>query len=149
MAQAGKTGTLTGTVVNEAGAPVAGASVVAISATSRERTTTDAHGLFAFVSLTPDIYTIVAVASGYTPTVLAQVSVTADQSQAFVLIAHPALKIVSIRDYHPFPLVRTISSDVYGYRANSQFPVPPSNATIWLLRLTPGVTFGPGTASTQ
>ena len=57
---AGTTGALTGYVVVQSGAPVADAKIT-VSATSQTATSaTDAKGHFAFVSLTPDTYTLTA-----------------------------------------------------------------------------------------
>lgn len=57
-ANAGTTGQLAGTVVDDTGAPVAGVTVVASSPSEIEATKTDSRGHYSFLSLSPDMYTI-------------------------------------------------------------------------------------------
>ena len=57
-ALAGTTGGLTGQVTDEAGAPVAGAAVRAVSASQSANAITDGAGRFTFLSLAPDTYTV-------------------------------------------------------------------------------------------
>ncbi|MHB8195830.1 MAG: carboxypeptidase regulatory-like domain-containing protein [Vulcanimicrobiaceae bacterium] len=84
-ALAGTTGGLSGSVVNEKGAPIAGAKVSVNSPSQIASTTTDAHGNFVFLSLSPDTYTVSVSAKGYAPITLTGVTVFADQVQRLAL----------------------------------------------------------------
>jgi len=58
-ALAGTTGWMTGTVRDlRDGAPLAHVSISASSPTQIAQTTTDSHGRFCFISLTPDRYSV-------------------------------------------------------------------------------------------
>src|ERR1700760_1739375 len=78
---AGTTGSLSGQVTDETGAPVAGASVKAASASQTATGTTDAGGHFSFISLAPDTYVLTVTKQGYNPNSYPGVTVFADQSQ--------------------------------------------------------------------
>lgn len=54
--------------MNEANAPVSGVSIV-LQGPVTQRTTTDAHGAFAFTGVTPGIYTLTAAKAGYQTTI--------------------------------------------------------------------------------
>jgi len=63
---AGTTGTISGTVTDSAsGAPVANATVAAVSPSGSRTTTTDSKGFFALQALSPDTYTLSVQATGY------------------------------------------------------------------------------------
>jgi hypothetical protein len=63
---AGSTGEITGRVTDATtNAPIAGASVSAISYTGTYKATSDAKGYFAIVNVFPDTYRITATAAGY------------------------------------------------------------------------------------
>ena len=83
---AGTTGAISGHVI-DAGtqAPIAGARVTLASPSQTETTTSDATGAYAFVSLSPDTYTVTASANGYDPTTLPGISVLVDQSQTLTI----------------------------------------------------------------
>jgi hypothetical protein len=93
---AGTTGTITGTVVNEATkAPIAGASVTAESPSQVARVTTDASGRFTFLSLAPETYTITVERAGYDVVSIAGISVFADQSQTLPIALQRSLKQIA------------------------------------------------------
>ena len=77
---AGTTGVINGTVIDAATRqPIAGAVVTATSPSQTAKTTADAQGRFAFVSLAPDTYAIsVPGSSAYDPGALSGVTVQAD-----------------------------------------------------------------------
>src|SRR5690349_8973814 len=65
-ALAGTTGRISGTVLSaDTGAPLANARVIASSPSQTTTTMSDASGTFAFLSLTPDTYTVSVEKSGY------------------------------------------------------------------------------------
>jgi len=77
---AGTTGGLHGHVVDAAtGAPIAGAKVAATSPSQNETVTTDAGGVFVFISLSPDTYTITVTKDGYDIASLPGITVVSDQ----------------------------------------------------------------------
>ncbi|HTU69692.1 MAG TPA: TonB-dependent receptor [Candidatus Baltobacteraceae bacterium] len=118
-ALAGTTGGLSGTVTNEAGAPVAGAAVKVTSASQIASTTTDASGHFVFLSLAPDTYTVSIEKDQFNPISLAGVTVFADQTQTLAFTMHPALKeIAHVTSTAAGALVKAgTTSDVYSVNA--------------------------------
>ena len=114
-ALAGTTGGVGGTVTDEKGAPVPGASVKAISASQSASTTTDATGHFSFLSLAPDTYTVSLDKAGYEPVSYAGVTVFADNQLAlsFKLPKH-LIDIVRVTSKTAANLVKGgVGSDVY------------------------------------
>ena len=82
-AAGGETGTLRGTVVDQqSGAPLASASVVAISPSGKFRATTDTHGFFVLLQLPTDTYDLSVSKPGYEPQVIAGVTILGDQTQS-------------------------------------------------------------------
>jgi hypothetical protein len=95
-AVAGTTGTIAGTVSDSATkAPIAGATVTAVSPSQVARATTDASGRFIFLSLAPDTYTITAQQAGFESLSIAGISVFADQSQSVPLALQKNLKEIA------------------------------------------------------
>ena len=85
-ADAGTTGTITGTVVDAASkAPIAGVVVSASSPSQVAQVRTDAAGRFTFLSLVPDTYVVSAARAGYLDTSIAGVAVFADQGQTVAI----------------------------------------------------------------
>ena len=76
VATAGTTGKVMGTVMDEKGQPLPGASVV-LEGTQRGATT-DADGFYVVVSVDPDVYKATASMVGYHPITQDEVSVRAD-----------------------------------------------------------------------
>src|SRR5262249_43479131 len=122
-AWASTTGTLRGRVVEAStNAPVAGATVTAVSPSETATTTTDGSGAFSFLALNPDTYTLRVEKSGFSPASQPGASVFADQASTFVIVLSPALKTigrVSARGagslVHP-----GTTSDVYSVNASGQ-----------------------------
>src|SRR6266571_8428469 len=76
------TGTLRGQVFDELGGAIVGATVVAVDATGKEKTTTtNDQGQFVINGLTPGKYTVRASTTGFAPYENADVSVTAGRGQ--------------------------------------------------------------------
>ncbi len=81
---AGTTGSITGTATDaKTNLPLTGATVSVASPSQRATATTDAKGHFAFVSLSPDTYTISVTDAGYESFVNAGVIVSPDQIQRY------------------------------------------------------------------
>ena len=122
-ASAGTTGGLHGRVVDTAsGAPVAGAKVAASSPSQIETVTTDANGVFVFISLSPDTYTITVSKDGYDIASLPGITVVADQSRNISVTLQKSLKtLATINTRAGTSLVRPgTTSDVYSINAATQ-----------------------------
>lgn len=115
-ASAGTTGGLHGRVVDTAtGAAIAGAKVTAASPSQLEAVTTDANGVFVFISLSPDTYTITVSKDGYDIASLPGITVVADQSRNISVTMQKTLKtLATISTRATASLVRPgTTSDVY------------------------------------
>jgi len=58
FAIAGTFATISGTVSDDSGAPVAGVAVTAVSPSAKYTATTDSHGYYSITGVTPDTYTV-------------------------------------------------------------------------------------------
>lgn len=94
-ALAGTTGGLSGTVVDDSGAPVAAATVTVLSPSQKATTTTDASGRYVFLNLAPDTYTVTATKENYNPANATGVTVFADNNLSQNLQLSPALKTIA------------------------------------------------------
>ena len=94
-ALAGVTGNLAGTVHDSAGAPVAGATIQAVSPSQQASTVTDASGHFTLLALAPDTYTLDISKTGYQPTSFPGNVVFADQTQQSTFTLNKALKTIA------------------------------------------------------
>jgi len=121
-ALAGTTGALSGTVSDQTGAPVAGASVTASSPSQNASTVTDAAGRFRFLSLAPDTYVIAVSKDGFNPTTVSGQTVFADNSQSVgVTISKSITEIVKVSSRATGNLVKPgTTADVYSVNAQTQ-----------------------------
>src|SRR5579863_8408427 len=121
-ALAGTTGSVTGTVTDEAGAPLAGVTVKVTSASQTAAATTDASGHYGFLSLDPDTYTITATKDGYVAFNNPGVVVFADQAQTISISLTKGLKqIAKVTSKASGSLVKSgTTSDVYAINAVAQ-----------------------------
>ncbi len=95
-ARAGTTGTLRGRVVDAAShAPIAGATVTAVSPSQTAQAVSDSAGAFSFISLQPDTYTVNASKPGYDPQSAPGVTIAADQSATVALTLQETLKTIA------------------------------------------------------
>ena len=79
---AGTTGTINGTVTNQAGnTPLPDVAVSAVAPTGRYTAKTDARGFFSFTGLPPDTYTISFELPGFQPSSVTGITVFADSVQ--------------------------------------------------------------------
>jgi hypothetical protein len=92
---AGTTGSITGSVVQSSGAPVAGAHVVATSPSQTTTVTTDASGRFAMLSLAPDTYTVSVSKAGFDTSTTTGISIFADQVQTVRVTLAPSLRTIA------------------------------------------------------
>src|SRR5581483_10013079 len=121
MALAAATGGITGYVTDDTGAPVAGATVTAKSASAIESVTTDPKGHFVFLSLPPDTYTLSTAASGYIPASVTGITVFADQMQATALHAPRALKTIADVHANATGIVKPgVTADIYSVNTATQ-----------------------------
>ena len=142
---AGTTGGLSGTVLSAPyGEPIANATVRVESSTQIASTHTDARGNFTFVSLTPDVYDVAVERLGFNRWRERGVVVFADSTTR--ISAQLSLATIVSVLYHDFTsLVKPrIVSDVYTYSAARVALAPQPSANYWVLRVTPGITFGAG-----
>ncbi|MDQ2817330.1 MAG: TonB-dependent receptor [Candidatus Eremiobacteraeota bacterium] len=121
-ALAGTTGRLSGRVITNEGAPVAGARVTASSPSQTVSTTTGSEGSFSFVSLNPDTYTVTLSKEGYEPTSQQGVTVIADQGATVTLRTNRSVKTIGqVTTRAAAELVRPgTTADVYSVNAASQ-----------------------------
>lgn len=91
---AGTTGSISGSIVSNNGAPVSGATVAVASPSQTANTTTNAQGKFSFASLAPDTYTVSVSQAGIEDIRQNGVTVTADQDQRLNLTASPRLQTI-------------------------------------------------------
>lgn len=80
FAVGGLTGTLSGTLVDDKGANVAGVTVAAVSPSGSYRTTTDSAGRFQIAGVALDTYTVSFEKTGFEPYSLTGVTVIGDQT---------------------------------------------------------------------
>jgi hypothetical protein len=123
-AEAGTTGGLRGRVVDQAtGAGIAAAAVTVVSPTQTATMQTNGNGEFAFISLSPDTYTVSAERAGYDPVSASGISVFADQVQTVgtFSLAKILKTIGTVRSRASGGLVRPgTTSDVYSVNAATQ-----------------------------
>jgi hypothetical protein len=120
---AGTTGGISGVVTEVGtGSPISGVQVSVTSPSQTASTTTDARGHFAFVSLTPDEYTIALKKSGYAPVSYTGVAVFADAQQTVALSMRVELKtIANVTSRSASSLVRPgTTADIYSINAAQQ-----------------------------
>jgi hypothetical protein len=121
-ALAGTTGSINGTVVDDTGAPISGATIAAVSPSQAASTTTDSKGNFLFLSLAPDSYTVSVTKDGYQPVSTPGVTVFADQTQTLALTSAKSLEtIAKVRTSLAGSLVKAgTTSDIYSVNAATQ-----------------------------
>ncbi len=125
---AGTTGGLTGTVTDPTTKqPIAGASVTAASPSQVAKTTTDASGHFAFLSLAPDTYTISVEKVSYEPTSDSGVTIVADNTQSVSITTQHQLRTIGRTTARGgSSLVKSgVTSDVYSITPAQQAAAAP------------------------
>jgi hypothetical protein len=89
------TAEISGYVRDEAGHPIANASVTLASASYTGKTSTDQNGFYAFVGLQPDTYTISFQKDGYQPRSIAGVSVFQEEKHEQDAVLPKGLKTIA------------------------------------------------------
>ncbi len=96
-AWASNTGTVSGRVVNAVTkAPIAGAKVTILSPGQTATTVTSSSGSYAFLTLSPDTYTLQVSRDGYDSASLAGIVVFADQGSHADVQLNPTLKTIAV-----------------------------------------------------
>ncbi len=119
---AGTTGRLTGVVSTPSGAPISGVTVKALSATQSASAVTDASGGFAFLSLSPDTYSVSVEKEGFQPQSVAGVTVFADATQTLAIHMQSELKTIArVASTTAGSLVKSgTTADVYSINSATQ-----------------------------
>ena len=121
---AGTTGSINGTVADpQTNQPISGALVTVQSPSQTSTTTTDAGGRFAFISLTPDTYTVsVPATSTRDAASVSGITVQADQTQNVTLGQPTKLKVIgAVTSRAASALVKPgTTADVYSINAVTQ-----------------------------
>lgn len=120
-ALAGTTGGINGTVMDETGAPVVGATIKVVSASQSASSSTDASGHFNFLSLAPDTYTVSIEKPSYSPASYAGITVFADNQLALRFTLNKQLKtIASVTSRSTGSLVKSsVGGDLYSVNSSS------------------------------
>jgi hypothetical protein len=114
-ALAGVTGNVNGIVRDNAGAPLAGVAVKAVSPSQSATATTDSGGHFVLLSLAPDTYTLSLSKFGYQSISIGGTVVFADQTQQVSYTLSKTLKtIASVTSQAGSSLVKSgVGGDLY------------------------------------
>jgi outer membrane receptor protein involved in Fe transport len=116
---AGTTGSISGTVTDQNGAPIAGVRVTATSPSQNASVTSDAKGFYSVLNLSPDTYTITAAKTGYDPSTLYGVTVTADQNAAGDIKIHSTTAVLGhvTATAQAGAVSKTVTGDLYAVNA--------------------------------
>src|SRR5450755_3258007 len=116
---AGTTGSISGTVTDQNGAPVAGVRVTATSPSQNASVTSDSKGFYSVLNLSPDTYTITATKTGYDPSTLNGVTVTADQNANGDLKVHTTTAVLGhvTATAQAGTVSKTVTGDLYAVNA--------------------------------
>ncbi len=116
---AGTTGSISGTVTDQTGAPVAGVKITATAPSQSASVTTDAKGFYSVLNLSPDTYSITASKTGFDVSTLYGLTVTADQDTNGDVKIHPTAAILGhITSTAQAGVVsKTVTGDLYAVNA--------------------------------
>jgi hypothetical protein len=120
FAAGGVYGTLTGTVVDASThAPIAGATVVAVSASQRFSGTTDREGRFSIIGVGVDTYTVSITAAGHEVLSVTGVTVLGDQTNTIGTVSLGLRKIGQVT-------ARSIASAFQPSQTSDQYTINPA-----------------------
>ena len=140
-------GSLVGTVLDQSGAAVPNAPVVATNqATGVSRsTTTDASGDFSIPELPIGDYTVSVTVQGFTPVSQADIRVDVAAERRVDITLTPAKQTMAVEVTAEVPMVTTTEDTLGGTVESSQIENLPVNGRDYtkLIYLNPGVTGGP------
>ena len=151
---AGTTGGLSGTVLDEKGAAVVGATVSVASPTGIAKGTTDSNGKFSFLALAPDTYVVSVEKTGYEATSVAGVTVFADGDASVQIVQRHELRTIgTVTSRAASALIKPGTvGDVYNITAAQQDKIQGVGGggnlnTAWsAIATVPGVFVSPGQA---
>ena len=151
-ALAGTTGSLSGTVTDQKGASISGATVQVVAPSGSSKTTTDGSGHFAFLTLAPDTYTVTAKKDGFQLEQVPGVTVIVDQTRSVDIRMQSSLKTIAhVAVRATGGLVRSgVVSDVYSINAVQQKAAAPLggagalNQAYGAIASAPGVNYDQG-----
>lgn len=118
---AGTTGVISGTIVDDKGAPIAGARVSAQSSSQTASAPTDARGFYALLNLSPDTYAVTASKDGYDSATISGLTIQADQTTRVDIALKPSAKVLGhVTSTAAASVVnRAITGDLYAVNAQA------------------------------
>ncbi len=148
IASAGNTGSISGTIKDERGNPIAGAQVSAAAPTGTYKAIADAHGFYSIVNISPDTYTLTFTAKGFETQSLTGVTVFQDQTlPANVTLKPQATVLGHVTSTAKTNLVQpNVTSNTYNVTAqqiNTMLGDSTHHTLYDVLWRTPGITSGP------
>jgi len=152
-ALAGSTGNLTGSVTNQKGAAVAGASISAVAASGSYKAVSDSHGFYSILNMSPDTYALTVTSSGYETAVTNGITVFQDQNATVNVQLRPSIATIG---RIPVTAARTnlvqpnVTSNTYNITSAQQEAIlnDKTHHTLYdVLWRAPGVTSGPASGS--
>jgi hypothetical protein len=116
---AGTTGSISGSVTDQTGAPVAGVKITATSPSQSASVTTDAKGFYAVLNLSPDTYSVTASKTGFDVSTLYGLTVTADQDTNGDMKIHPTVSVLGhiTATAQAGVVSKTVTGDLYAVNA--------------------------------
>ncbi|MBC5824832.1 MAG: TonB-dependent receptor [Candidatus Eremiobacteraeota bacterium] len=91
---AGTTGSISGRVRADGGAPLANARISVVSASQTAIATTDVRGFYSLLNMTPDTYIVTASKEGYDSASSSGITVQADQNSAADFSLHATTRVL-------------------------------------------------------
>ena len=148
IARAGNTGSISGTVKDDRGNPIAGVTISAAAPTGTYRVATDARGFYSIVNISPDTYTLTFTAKGYETAVITGVTVFQDQTlPESVVLKTQATVLGHVTSTAKTNLVQAnVTSNTYNVTSQQINTIlgDSTHHTLYdVLWRTPGVTSGP------
>jgi hypothetical protein len=147
------TGRISGTIMDQSGGAIAGATVTVIDvARGEERTlTTDSSGLFAAPNLAPATYLVRAASQGFQTLDRQNVVVTAGSDIRVDLTLQPGSQTQTITVTESLPIINTTNAQTGGTLDQQELANLPINGRNyrWQSNFVPGVVVGVGEGSTN
>jgi len=153
-AQAGSTGSLSGTVSDDKGAPISGAQVSAVSGTGNYVATTGKNGFYIILNMTPETYTVTYSGQAYESARFSGVTIFQDQTLVLNVTLQPHVttlgRITTTAAVKTNLVQPNVTSNTYNITAAEQHAILGDNThhTLYdVLWRSPGVTSGPTNGS--
>jgi hypothetical protein len=138
-------GTITGTVKDEQGGVLPGASVTLTGKTGSRTTTTTGTGEYRFVAVDPGIYSITVELSGFKPKRQDNVQVSMGRTVDVHLALAVGTMTESVDVVGESPLIDASSSETQNALSQDMLfnlPIRPTNAAVSMLNYLPGINNG-------